>query len=556
MSLQSGIRTIRSGMEDTLSDRTKKYKILSVVIFVLIITALAWQSDDAYHAYIMAKNLVEGNGFVYNAGERATASTCPLFTLVIACGYFVFRNMFLVSLLICIIFSTAAYVIVLRNFCKTRWQVMIAFCTLVGSMSFISYTTSGLENCMLFFLAALFLKYYFADRLYGARKMFILAILISLIAMTRMDAVLMFIPMILYVYLGRSDGVSLIKAVFIGIAGLLPFIFWELFAVIYYGFPFPNTAYVKLGTSIPEKEYLIRGLQYFLTSLSFDPVLLLVPFIGMAAVFVIKKAHYSYCMAGVALYICYVFYVGGDFMVGRHYTVLFFISLVCMLRYFGDEEFNTVLRKRMKICFTAIVCAGIIFSYVARPITNQYLFGYGASPIADERGGYFEYTSLYNNAVSYLKTGNMVIRNAWNEGGIDELREHGYGSGLLIMVPGISIYYNSDLYLNDLYALGDPFLSRLPAVREDNWRIGHMWREAPVGYAETVLSGENKIENESIREYYEITKYITRGPLWDKGRLKAVIDMNLGRYDHLLDEYRSTLDENNHQVTDKYYLSR
>ena len=124
------------------------------------------------------------------------------------------------------------------------------------------------------------------------------------------------------------------------------------------------------------------------------------------------------------------------------------------------------------------------------------------------------------------------------------------------MVPGISIYYNSDIYLNDLYALGDPFLSKLPAVREDNWRIGHMWREAPVGYAETVLYGEDVIENDSIREYYEIIKLITRGPIWDKDRLNAVIGINTGRYDHLIEEYRSTLDEDNHQVTDKYFLSR
>lgn len=83
-----------------------------------------------------------------------------------------------------------------------------------------------------------------------------------------------------------------------------------------------------------------------------------------------------------------------------------------------------------------------------------------------------------------------------------------------------------------------------------------MWREAPVGYNETVLYGDNEIENESLREYYEVIKLITRGPLWDKNRLKAVIDINLGKYDHLIDEYKSTLDVNNHQITDEYFLSR
>ena len=556
MSLNSGIRNLKKDMEDYLSDRVNKYKFISAVIFLIIITALAWQSDDAYHAYIMAKNLVLGRGFVYNVGERATASSCPLFTLVIACGYFIFRNMFLCSLLICIIFSTMAYVIVVNNFCHTRRHVFMAFFTMVGSLCFISYTTSGLENCMLFFLTALFLKYFFKDRLYNARRMFLLAILISLIAMTRMDAVLMFIPMILYVFLARRDKVTFLRAVPIGFAGLLPFIGWEIFSIIYYGFPFPNTAYVKLGTDIPEREYLTRGVQYLLTSLSFDPILIIVPVIAVFLVLRIKKSSYLVCILGVILYICYVCYIGGDFMVGRHFTVLFLISLICALKYMEDENEPGMLRKRFEKIYIVLVSAAIVCSYSFKPVTNQYLFGYGTSPIADERGGYFQYTSLYNNAVSYLKTGNMVIRNAWNEDGIRELRDAGYRSGLLIMVPGISIYYNSDLYLNDLYALGDPFLSKLPAVREDNWRIGHMWREAPVGYDETVISGENRIENESLREYYEVIKLITRAPVWDKDRLKAVIDMNLGKYDHLIEEYKASLDENNHQVTDKYILKR
>ncbi|MCR4755609.1 MAG: hypothetical protein K5868_08775 [Lachnospiraceae bacterium] len=534
----------------------RKYRIVTTVIFVLVITALAWQSDDAYHAYVMAKHLVEGNGLVYNIGERASASSCPLFTLVVACGYFVFRNMFLVSLLICVVFSTLAYSVIINSFCKTRMQVVAAFATLVSSTCFICYTTSGLENSMLFFLTALFLKYYFSGDRYDAAKLFRLAILISLIAMTRMDAVLMFIPMILFVYLARRDSVSFLKAVFIGIAGLLPFIGWEIFSTLYYGFPFPNTAYVKLGTDIPQIEYYVRGIVYLLTSLSFDPVLIMLPVLALILALVLKKTGYTMCILGVLIYMLYITYIGGDFMVGRHYTVLFFISLTALLWFFDNKEIDASLRNRAFKYYIVLLAVCTIFSYTAKPLTNQYLFGYGNSAIADERGGYFRYTSLYNNVISYIKTGNMVIRDAWNEQGIDELRQGGYRSGMLVMVPGISIYHNSDLYLNDLYALGDPFLSKLPAVREENWRIGHMWREAPVGYAETVMYGDNVIENESLREYYEVIKLITRGPIWDRNRLKAVIDINTGKYDHLIEEYKSTLDKENRQITDKYYLSR
>ena len=138
-----------SRISDYFSEELNRYKVSALLIFIAVITALAWQSDDSYHAYIMAKNLVDGNGFVYNIGQRSTASTCPLYTLVIAAGYFVIRDMFFVSLLINIVFSAIACHILLKYFCRTKKQIVFCLFVMIGSVSFISYTTSGLENSML-----------------------------------------------------------------------------------------------------------------------------------------------------------------------------------------------------------------------------------------------------------------------------------------------------------------------------------------------------------------------------------------------------------------------
>lgn len=532
-------------IKEAFSEELFRYKFITTLIFLCIITMLAWQSDDAYHAYVMAKNLVLGNGFVYNIGERASATSCPLFTLIIACGYLVFRKMFIVSLLICIFFSTSAYIIVLNNFCKTKKQIILTFVTLIGSTCFISYTTSGLENCLLFFLTALFLKYYYKSEKYTGWELFRLAILVSLIAMTRMDAVLLVVPMIVFIYLAKRKDVSFIKVVFIGILGLMPFILWEIFSVIYFGFPVPNTAYVKLGTDIPKYQYIYRGLQYLFTSALCDAILIIVPCLVVVFSLTLKKSKYIYCSLGVLLYFAYVIYIGGDFMLGRHFTVLFFMSVISYLEMnnnkFHENKRGIIFEKLLIIA--VFLC--LVFNATTKDVTKQFLFGDRFnSPISDERAGYFQFTSLFNNMYSYFRTGELVLRDAWNEQGIDEYRGKGYKGGILRMVPGISIYYNSDMYLNDQYALGDPFLSKLPAVREENWRIGHMWREVPPGYGNSVLYEENQIENEDLKEYYEIIKLITRGPIWDKDRLNAVINMNLGKYDYLLDSYKESLDEN------------
>lgn len=535
---------------DLKNNIVNRYKLVTFILFIFVITALAWQSDDAYHAYVMAKNLVLGNGFVYNIGERATASSCPLFTLVVALGYFFIRKMFIVSLLICIIFSGLAYFIVLKDFCHTKKQVIGAFLALTGSSCFISYTTSGLENSLLFFLTALFLKVYFSRDTYRTGELFKLAILVALIAMTRMDAVLLVVPMVVYAFLAKRENVSFIKAVGIGIGGLSPFILWELFSVFYYGFLVPNTAFVKLGTGIPEIEYIKRGVIYLAISGICDVLLIAIPAFTVLITLIVRKWNLLYLSAGIVLYLAYVIYIGGDFMLGRHFTVLFFMSVIGFLKMDSQDYYLDKKSAVIRTVAAIIVLVGFTLNMTDKDITSQLLYNAGASPIADERTGYFKYTSLYNNARSYFTTGELCLRDAWNEAGIDELREAGFSSGILKMVPGISIYYNSDMYLNDLYALGDPFLSKIPAVLEENWRIGHMWREAPEGYVDSVLFGDNVIKNEDISEYYEIIKLITRGDLFDGDRIQAIIDINMGKYDYLLENYVSTLDECHRQYAE------
>ena len=541
-------------IQDYFSEELNRYRFLAILIFTAVITALAWQSDDSYHAYIMAKNLVDGNGFVYNIGQRATASTCPLFTLVVAAGYFVIRDMFFVSLLINIIFSVLAFRILVRYFCRTKRQIIACLLVLIGCVSFVSYTTSGLENSMLFFLGACFVRVYFGRERYNAKNMFVLAILVALIAMTRMDAVLIFAPMALYVYLAKRDGVSFGKAVVLGIAGLLPFVLWELFSTFYYGFPFPNTAYVKLGTDIALRDYLIRGVRYYLNAALCDPIVLIVPVCVLIAAISVRKGQYIICMTGPLIYGLYLLYIGGDFMMGRHFTLPFFISIFCYMD-IKNREFSELGRgASFHRNFVALAVVALIYGCTTDVITQQFLFGreFGSS-ISDERAGYFSTASLFNNLYSLVKTGDLCIQDTWNDESVRELRDNGMTGGILESVPGITKYYNNDLYLNDLYALGDPYLAHLPAVKEEGWRIGHMWREAPLGYMNMVRYGwdSGAIMNEDARQYYDIIDKITRDDLFDQDRIKAVIDINLGRYDYLIDNYKKTLDENGKQILDE-----
>lgn len=64
-----------------------------------------------------------------------------------------------------------------------------------------------------------------------------------------------------------------------------------------------------------------------------------------------------------------------------------------------------------------------------------------------------------------------------------------------------------------------------------------MVRAIPEGYAESVRNNTNEITNPSLHEYYDVIRLITRGELFSPERIRAIIDMNIGRYDYLITQY-------------------
>lgn len=100
------------------------------------------------------------------------------------------------------------------------------------------------------------------------------------------------------------------------IRSVTPFLLWELFALWYYGFPFPNTPYAKLNTGVPLAAQLVQGLYYFAGSFGFDPVLLIGLLGSLLLVAVAHRPSSLALAAGIPLYLIYVLSIGGDFMAG------------------------------------------------------------------------------------------------------------------------------------------------------------------------------------------------------------------------------------------------
>ena len=149
------------------------------------------------------------------------------------------------------------------------------------------------------------------------------AVIAGLATLNRLDTILFFAPAL--VHLGHRGPTGRVRALLLG---ALPLGLWLAFATIYYGFPFPNTAYTRLATDFPVGEYLIRGVGYLQTGIETEPLLLvgIVAAVAASALGWRRDPRPGLLMLGVLVYLAYVVRIGGDFMSGRFLAAPFVAS--------------------------------------------------------------------------------------------------------------------------------------------------------------------------------------------------------------------------------------
>lgn len=544
-------------------------RIVALLLFLAAVVLYSWNSDDAYHSYVMARHLAEGKGLVYNTGYRVSASTCPLLTLFEAVIFLFTDSANICGLLTGVLFSGLAAWILLFRLCSSSIVALCVSGVLLSSRTFLSFTTSGLENPLLFFLGASLVDVYRRNEGVSKWRLLVLALFMSLVAMARMDSVLLFIPMVCWTYMARTK-VSFPVRVLIGFIGLLPFVLWMVFSTVYYGFPFPNTFYAKLYTGIPHMEYIVKGLKYFLASWLVDPMLLIVPVLAVLIAAKERNVSIVPIFLGLALYSLYVVSIGGDFMSGRHLTQQFFLS-TCMIAVVlrGEVErgasdsrrWSAVLGARLHFQLVVVLVIAAIIGFFWNWCAD---FAFGISYITrdvwDERKYYLTYggeVPLYKGAWEYVvgdrgamfrddKRGAYILQ-AYQNGdkGLvfgdapEKFKEMGFG--IVLFGKDIFAAMDLDLCLTDVIALQDPLMARLKVNTGNHWIVGHIVRDIPEGYKDSVASGVNKIEDRSLHEYYDKLLLVTRGALFNRERLEAIIGLNLGRYDYLLLQYERNL---------------
>ena len=519
---------------------------LFFLLFAVIIKS-AWICDDAYISFRYIKNVFGGYGLHWNPGERVQAFTNPLYVLLVTPFFALSKNMYLSAIFLSVAAAMAAAVIGLYPKGRRNLPLLIISVTaLAVSKAFIDYSTSGLENPLTFLILALFFNEFLrTDKPWDNNPFFKLVFLSSLIALNRVDTLVFAAPPLVFCFIKRFN----FKKILLGLAGLAPLILWELFSFIYFGSFVPNTAIAKLNNTTSFAYVAQNGLRYiFSTNLYGDVVTTFVIFLAvLSSVYSIKKKKYKYLLtaSAVFLYMCYIVYIGGDFMVGRHLSAPFFLSVMLLYNiaydYIAEKKPSGRPVRISAACISAVFllagCLSPTSTITSKIKYDQIEFEVAESlksrPL-DERKFYYNDSGLTYYIANSFANGYDPQRSVYMTG-----HQGRFLSPDKVYVQGVigfmAFFAPADVKFIDYNALADPLLARIPAA--PNQRVGHYGRLIPAGYEQTVLTGVNVIEDPYLKEYYDKLCVITKGRLLSPERIKAIFEMNTGKYDYLMDGY-------------------
>ena len=491
-----------------------------IAIAIGLILRSAWVSDDAYITLRTIDNWLHGAGLRWNASERVQAYTHPLWMFALTLVYAVLGNDFAATVALGVL-TTLASLLVLRKLASSPGHAVAAILLLACSRTFVDYATSGLENPLSQLLLACFIAAYVA-RADVLRS----TLLSSLIALNRSDAVLLVLPALAHTCWLAIQAQGARRTLRALLLGASPFLAWEAFSLFYYGSFVPNTALAKLNTGISKLEMLIQGVVYIKDALAWDRPLLPIVAVGIGLALATRQLRPTLLAVGTILYLLYVVRIGGDFMQCRFLSLPLFAA-VCLL-----ASSDLPLEQPANV---AILGAAMALLFVHPNATEAWPVGsMHHDGIADERAYYRETSSF----MMWTRTG-RVPRHGWTDVGIRlralprEERVLDYGNvGYVGFASGPSVH------IVDHYALTDPLLARLPARYDPFWRSGHFERQVPKGYVASVESGRCEMEDHDLCEYYSRLREVVSGDLWSWSRFVAIVALNLGQYDHLIDYER------------------
>ncbi len=518
-----------------------------IVLFTWFIFSHAWVTDDAYFTFRTIENWVNGYGLTWNIAERVQVYTHPLWMFLLSVFYFVTREVYLTSIIASLLVSTLAILLLVLRVAPTKLSAIVGVSLLAGSSAYVDYSTSGLENPLSHLLIVVFC-FVIALGTNLKHRTFWMSFVACLAALNRLDTVLLFLSvLVIELVLAKNRKKTALEM----LLGFLPLMLWEIFSLIYYGFPFPNTYYAKTYNFLPLDQKILSGLNYLWFSVLYDPVTILVIVFGLGLLMAQRHRMATAFAVGALAYVTYVVIIGGDFMGGRLLTPAYLLIVVGLVMFLLPK----ITARRLLILVAGIFSVTLL---AASPAYTLYAKDFQVSRwnlVVDQRmrfirAGLFQMDDFrafnidpqhgwINNTAFFVRS---VFRGTafrtepeddWVKLG-KSLRAQADENGPFVEthISGIVAYYaGPGVHVVNNAAITDPLLAHLPPVYSSNWRPGHFFRVYPAGYIQVLEGDGDRLDDEEIAAYYDLIQRVTRGPLFAQERFAAILQLNTVKFD-------------------------
>jgi len=344
------------------------------VIYYHLTSEYNFIQDDSYISFRYADNFVNGNGLVFNLGERVEGFTSFFWIMLLSIIKLLNLDLEFWSQVLSFSFGlgviTTTYFIA-KILLPSSGNIIfdLILFTLPSYLIAISggfayWSISGMETT-LFILLLMFGFLFLLKSRENTKSNYIATTFFLLSALTRPEGYYFLLVYFVYrFFIIRKHTVS-IKPI-IGreiVFAFIPFLLFFLFRLIYYGYPLPNTFYAKAGIS---QFFLRRGFEYFLEFAKANllyGVLFVVPIILL---FDFKKYSAQLWLWGISFtYIVAIILIGGDVLPFHRLFlpvlpiiyILFVASAVYLTSYLGN-----VFQKN--IVTSVIILAVLFIGYI------------------------------------------------------------------------------------------------------------------------------------------------------------------------------------------------
>ncbi|MFI6870938.1 flagellar motor control protein ZomB [Nocardia sp. NPDC050406] len=217
-----------------------------------------WIADDGLIVLRTVRNLLAGNGPVFNAGERVEANTSTAWTYIVwFFSWLTQARLEYVVLSIALTLSVGAIVFAMLGAARLWGGTTSALLLPAGALVYIAvppardYATSGLESSLVIFWLALLwwwmIRWSQAEKIRLA-SLFGLVFTAGLAPLIRPEMALVGALALLMIFCAPLPRTRLkplvLRAIIVTVAGLVP-VGYQIWRMGYYGLPYPNTAVAK-----------------------------------------------------------------------------------------------------------------------------------------------------------------------------------------------------------------------------------------------------------------------------------------------------------------------